>query len=83
MMTTLICILVGLVVVVVGLAILVGIVLGAAWLSEWREWVKSIIVGLVVLYVVAVLGGAVYVIGCEVSFHFGWIDDCPTCEVDE
>ena len=95
-MTTLICILVGLGAVVLflaaALAVLCAIAFPAIWLEdkypkvlslEGHPTVRGIGKGLLVTFFAFSIAAVLYVVGCDIAFDFGWIDDCPTCEVQE
>lgn len=87
-MTTLICILVGLGTVILVLGAIIGTVTLGFWLEErvtWRppqfvdrlgNWVG----GCSLILFASLL---IYALGCAVGHSFGWIDDCPTCKVEE
>ncbi len=93
-MTTSICILVGVGAIILFMGAALAFVLGVAWLDDRfgptarlpkvvERALERLLLALVVLFLASVFLGLAYLGGCEISCRLGWIDDCPTCEVEE
>ena len=90
-MTILICILTALMVTagfVLAMAAVVGVFAGLTWLFDKYGWtlptaISTALLGLCLLAAALCILAGFYLLGCEVAYGLGWIDDCPTCEVEE
>ena len=89
----------GLLAILVGASIVIGAMLllleAVDWVqgrlsSSWRrvfrgtlDSIGRIILGLMIGPIVLCMGDVIYLSGCANAYEWGWIDDCPTCVVQD